>query len=82
MNFCNFAYHISLDDGKDEKCMQHHGQKPGWKRLPGKHRGRWVDNMNMGLKEIGCESVDWIHLAQHRIQWWVLVKIIMNLCVP
>jgi len=26
------------------------------------------------------ESVDWIHLAQDRDQWWALVNMIMNLC--
>jgi hypothetical protein len=36
----------------------------------------------MNLKEIGCEDVEWIHLAQDRGQWRVLVKIIMNLQVP
>jgi hypothetical protein len=24
------------------------------------------------LKETGCETVDWIHLAQDRDQWWLL----------
>jgi hypothetical protein len=31
------------------------------------------------LAEIGWEDVDWIHLAQDRDQWRVLVKKIMNL---
>jgi hypothetical protein len=36
----------------------------------------------MDLNEAGCESVDWIHLAQNRDQWSALVKTIMNLWVP
>jgi hypothetical protein len=26
--------------------------------------------------------VDWIHLAQNRVQWWSLVNTVMNLPVP
>jgi hypothetical protein len=28
----------------------------------------------MDLKKIWCESVDWIHLAQCRSQWWDLCE--------
>jgi hypothetical protein len=28
----------------------------------------------MDLREIGWESVDWVHLAQDRDQWQALVK--------
>jgi hypothetical protein len=33
----------------------------------------------MDLKEIGCEVVDRIHLAQERVQWWALVNTVMSL---
>jgi hypothetical protein len=33
----------------------------------------------MDLKAIGHESVDWIHLAQDRDQWWTPVNTVMNL---
>jgi hypothetical protein len=33
------------------------------KRLLGKNRCRWEDNINMDLREIGFGSADWIHLA-------------------
>jgi len=33
----------------------------------------------MHLKEIGWEGVDWIHLAQDRDQWLVLVNTVINL---
>jgi hypothetical protein len=36
------------------------------KRPLGKPRGRWEDNIKSGLREIGLESVNWIHLAQDR----------------
>jgi len=34
------------------------------KRTLGRRRRRWEDNIRMGLREIGWQSVDWIHLAQ------------------
>jgi hypothetical protein len=36
----------------------------------------------MDLREIGSGSVDWIHLAQGRDQWWALVNTVLNLWVP
>jgi len=35
----------------------------------------------MNLREIGCEDVDWIHLAQDRDQWHALVNMVMNLWI-
>jgi hypothetical protein len=43
------------------------------------HRYRWEDNIKANLRETGCEHMDWIQLAQHVIQWWLLVNIMMNL---
>jgi hypothetical protein len=37
-----------------------------------------MDNIKMYLKDIRCEGMDWIHLAQDRNQWWVLVDMLMN----
>jgi len=34
------------------------------------------------LKETGCEGVDWIHLAQDKLQWQTLVNMVTNLWVP
>jgi len=34
------------------------------KRPLGRSAYRWEDNIKMGLKEVGCEGVVWIHLAQ------------------
>jgi hypothetical protein len=34
----------------------------------------------VGLTEIGCECVDWIHLAQDNVYWWADEKV-MNLWV-
>jgi hypothetical protein len=36
----------------------------------------------MDLREIGCDGMAWIDLAQDRDQWRTLVNMIMNLRVP
>jgi hypothetical protein len=41
-----------------------------------------VDNIKMDLREIGWGGMDWIDLAQDRVQWKVLVNTVMNLRVP
>jgi hypothetical protein len=43
---------------------------------------RWTDNIKMVLREIGCDCMDWIDLAQDRDQWRSLVDTVMNLRVP
>jgi len=45
-------------------------------------RRRWVDNIRMGLQEVGCGYMDWIGLAQDRDRWQTLVSAVMNLPVP
>jgi hypothetical protein len=44
-------------------------------------RCRW-DNIRVDLRDMWCEGVEWMHLAQDRDQWRVLVNTIMNLRVP
>jgi len=48
----------------------------------GRPRCRWVDNIKMGLQELGWGNMDWIELAQDRDSWQALVNAIMNLRVP
>jgi transposase len=48
----------------------------------GRPRRRWVDNIKMDLREIGCDAVDWIDMAQDRDQWRALVNTVLNLRVP
>jgi hypothetical protein len=55
---------------------------PEGKRPLERPRRRWVDNTNMGLREIGWDGMDWIDLAQDRDQWRALVNTVMNLRVP
>ena len=55
--------------------------KPKRKRLLGRPRRRWVDNIKLDLQEVGCGYMDWIGLAQDRDRWGTLVSAIMNLRV-
>jgi hypothetical protein len=40
--------------------------KPEGKRPLGRPRRRWVDNNKIDFREIGCDCMDWIDLAQDR----------------
>jgi len=55
---------------------------PEGKRLLGRPRRRWEDNIKFELQEVGCGGMDWIHLAQDRDRWWALVNVVMNLWFP
>jgi hypothetical protein len=39
-------------------------------------------NIKLDLGEIGIDEVNWIRLAQDRVQWRAFVKTVMNLRVP
>jgi hypothetical protein len=54
---------------RDEKCIQNFGQKPEGNIPLGRPKCRWENNIKMDLKEIGCESMDLIYVAQNR-DWW------------
>jgi hypothetical protein len=56
--------------------------KPEGKRLLGRPRRRWEDNIRMELKEVGLGYEDWIGLAQDRDRWRGLVSAVRNLRVP
>jgi hypothetical protein len=56
--------------------------KPEGRRLLGRPRRRWVDNIKMDTREMGWDGVDWIDLANDKDQWRVFVNTVMNLRVP
>jgi hypothetical protein len=56
--------------------------KPEGKRLLGRPRCRWEDNIGIDLREIVWGVMDWIDLAQDRDQWRALENTVMNLRVP
>jgi hypothetical protein len=41
-----------------------------------------VDNIEMVLREIERDGMDWIDLAEDRDQWRALVNAVINLRVP
>jgi len=43
--------------------------RPKGKRPLGRPRHRWKDNIKLDLMEIGIDGVNWIRLAQDRVQW-------------
>jgi len=43
--------------------------KPEGKIVFGRPRRRWENNIRMGLREVGWEGVDWMHMAVERDQW-------------
>ena len=57
------------------------GKRKGQRSL-GRPRRRWEDNIKMDLKEVGCEGMEWIELAQDRDRWRALVNAVMNVQVP
>jgi hypothetical protein len=56
--------------------------KPEGKGPLGRPRRRLVDNIRMGVGEVGWGVVDWISLAQDRNRWRALVNWVLNLRVP
>jgi hypothetical protein len=55
--------------------------KPEGKRPLGRPRRRWVDNIRMGLGEVGWVDVNWIGLAKDRNRWRAVVNSVLNLWV-
>ena len=52
------------------------------KRPLGRPRRRYEDNIKIDLREVGCDSENWIDLAQDRDQWQTHVMMVINLWGP
>jgi hypothetical protein len=57
-------------------------RRPESKKPLVRPRCRWKDNIKLDLREIGIDGVNWIQLAQARVQWRASVNTVMNLQVP
>jgi predicted small integral membrane protein len=67
--------------GEERKLYKVLVGKPEGKRPLGRLRHTWEDGLRIDLRETGWGSVEWIHLAQDRDQWWAVVNTVMNLQV-
>jgi hypothetical protein len=56
--------------------------KPEERRLRGRPRRRWMDNIKMNLQEVRWRGMDWIDVAQDMYRWRALVNAVMTLRVP
>jgi hypothetical protein len=52
--------------------------RPEGKRPLGRPRHRWKDNIKMDLRETGIDEVNWIRVAQDRVQWRAFVNMVVN----
>ena len=66
--------------GGEKTRIQGFGGKPEGKRLLGRPRRRWEDNIKMELLEVGCGGMDWID--QYSDRWRGLVNAVMNIRCP
>ena len=55
---------------------------PTGKRLLGRPRSRWKDNIRMDLKEIGNNTRNWVDSARDRDYWRALVNAALKLRIP
>jgi hypothetical protein len=55
---------------------------PKGKRILGRPRHRWEDNIKTNVREIEWGGMDWIDPAEDRDQWRALVNTVMNLRIP
>ena len=56
--------------------------KPEGKRLHGRPRRRWEDNIKMDIQEVRWGDMDWIDLAQDRNMWRAVVNAVVKLRIP
>jgi hypothetical protein len=56
--------------------------RPEGKRPLGRPRRRWEDNMKIDLRGTGIDGVNWIRIAQDRVQWRAFVNTVTNLLSP
>jgi hypothetical protein len=81
MRRMRWAEHVARIGEKRNACRLLVG-KPEGRRLLGRPRRGWVDNIRMDLLEVVWGDVDWIGLAQDRDRWRALVNSVLNVRVP
>jgi hypothetical protein len=76
-----WAGHVARMERKKNACRILI-RKPEGKRPLGIPRHRWLDNIEVDLRDIRWGDMHWIDLAQDRDEWKALVNTAMNLRVP
>jgi len=56
--------------------------KPEGKTPYGRRIRRWKDINKLDLKGVVCDDVDWIHLAQYKVQWRNSLNTVTNFWLP
>jgi hypothetical protein len=64
-----WAGHVTRTGEKKKNAYRILVGNPEGKRLLGRPRSRWEDNIRMDLRDIGWGGIDWIDVAQDRTQW-------------
>ena len=75
-----WAVHVARME-KDRSAFKILTGKPTGKRLLGRPRRRWEDNIRMDLKELGINTRNWFDSAQEKNYWGTVVKAQLNLRV-
>ena len=52
------------------------------KKLLGRLRLQWEDNIEKDLEEVGLKGVEWTDLTQNKNRWRAFVNTVMNLKYP
>jgi hypothetical protein len=73
---------LSFTDAESCSSSWHINAKLERKTPLWRPKRRREDSVRMGLRDVGWECVDWIHLALDRDQWRAVVITVMNLRVP
>jgi len=64
------------------KCIPNISHCTWKKRALGRYCQWWENSIEMDIREIGYEGVDWIHVAEDAVQLQTLVNTGICLCVP
>jgi hypothetical protein len=54
---------------------------PEGRRLVGRARHRWENNIKVGRRETVMKSVDWIHLARSTLRWLAHMNMVITIIV-
>jgi hypothetical protein len=63
-------------------CLRVLAGRSEGKRPQGRHGRKWEDSIKTDLREIGMDEVNWIWVAQDRVQLRAFVTTVINLRVP